>query len=109
MDNNTRGKIDMSTHEPKRQAPPTVGLVASDANLNGDKPAVPSSYMLEWVEKNNPGKPHFTVAETAKITGMSEDFIRDHIADGNINAINMGSQKRVTLLELARILEEGVN
>ncbi len=98
-----RGKIDMSKHKPKQVLP------VSDVNQKADKPAVPSNYMLDWVEKNHPQKAHFTIAEAATIIGMSADFIRDHINDGNIMAVNMGSQKRITIIELARILEQGVN
>jgi len=67
-----------------------------------------SEHALKWLHTEYPKQIHFSIEEVAAITGMSRDFVRDHIESGAIQHIRMGRYFRITQLELARVLSEGV-
>ncbi len=63
---------------------------------------------LNFIRELFPGKFNFTIEEAAKILNISYDFIREHIVHKDIKATKYGDRWMIGLIELARILTEGV-
>jgi excisionase family DNA binding protein len=63
---------------------------------------------LNILVHNNPNKTSFTIKETANQLNVSEEFIRRRIKSNHIKAIYFGDKPMITIVELARILTQGV-
>ncbi len=57
---------------------------------------------------NNPQKTIFTLKEIAKQLSVGEEFIRRRVKSGKIKATYLGDKPFVNIVELARIITEGV-
>ena len=57
---------------------------------------------------NHPGKECFTIKEVAEKLGVGEEFIRRRIKSGEIRATYLGDKPFINIVELARIITEGV-
>ena len=63
---------------------------------------------LEVLIKNNPGRTILSLHETAEQLNVSEEFIRRRIKSGKIKATYLGDKPLINIVELARIITEGV-
>jgi excisionase family DNA binding protein len=63
---------------------------------------------LNILVHNNPNKTSFTIKETAAQLNVSEEFIRRRIKSNHIKATYFGDKPMITIVELARILTQGV-
>jgi hypothetical protein len=57
---------------------------------------------------NHPGKECFALKEVAAKLGVGEEFIRRRIKSGKIKATYLGDKPIINIVELARIITEGV-
>ena len=74
------------------------------------KQEVDDSYQLTLnvLVQNNPNKITFSIREAAKILGVGEEFIRRRIKSGKIKAAYLGDKPIINIVEIARIITEGV-
>ena len=63
---------------------------------------------LNILVKSNPNKIVFTIKEAAGILCVGEEFIRRRIKSGVIKATYLGDKPFINIVELARIITEGV-
>ena len=63
---------------------------------------------LEVLSKNNPNKTLFSLSETAEQLTVGDEFIRRRIKSGKIKATYLGDKPLINIVELARIITEGV-
>ena len=63
---------------------------------------------LEVLSKNNPNKTLFSLDEAAEQLIVGDEFIRRRIKSGKIKAIYLGDKPLINIVELARIITEGV-
>jgi hypothetical protein len=63
---------------------------------------------LDVLVKNNPDKILFSLKETAKQLTVGEEFLRRRIKSGIIKATYLGDKPLINIIELARIITEGV-
>ncbi len=63
---------------------------------------------LNILVHNHPGKECFTIKEVAEKLGVGEEFIRRRIKSGEIKATYLGDKPIINIVELARIITEGV-
>ena len=63
---------------------------------------------LELLTKNNPNKTLFTLDETAVQLTVGVEFVRRRIKSGKIKATYIGDKPLINIVELARIITEGV-
>ena len=63
---------------------------------------------LEVLIKNNPNKTIFSLKEAAEQLTIGEEFIRRRIKSGKIKATYLGDKPLINIVELARIITEGV-
>jgi len=63
---------------------------------------------LNILVHNHPGKECFSLKEAAGKLGVGEEFIRRRIKSGKIKATYLGDKPRINIVELARIITEGV-
>jgi len=63
---------------------------------------------LEVLSKNNPNKTLFSLNEAAEQLTVGDEFIRRRIKSGKIKATYLGDKPLITIVELARIITEGV-
>jgi hypothetical protein len=63
---------------------------------------------LNILVHNHPGKECFTIRETATKLGVGEEFIRRRIKSHKIKSIYLGDKPFINIVELARIITEGV-
>ncbi len=57
---------------------------------------------------NHPGKECFSLKEAAEKLGVGEEFIRRRIKSSIIKATYLGDKPFINIVELARIITEGV-
>ncbi len=63
---------------------------------------------LEVLSKNNPNKTLFSLDEAARQLTVGDEFIRRRIKSGKIKATYLGDKPLINIVELARIITEGV-
>jgi excisionase family DNA binding protein len=63
---------------------------------------------LEVLSKNNPNKTLFSLNEAAEQLTVGDEFIRRRIKSGKIKATYLGDKPLINIIELARIITEGV-
>lgn len=63
---------------------------------------------LELLTKNNPNKTLFTLYETSEQLTVGVEFVRRRIKSGKIKATYLGDKPLISIVELARIITEGV-
>ena len=63
---------------------------------------------LKILVHNHPDKECFSLKEAAKKLGVGEEFIRRRIKSGKIKATFLGDKPFINIVELARIITEGV-
>lgn len=63
---------------------------------------------LEVLTKNNPNKTLFTLYETSEQLTVGVEFVRRRIKSGQIKATYIGDKPLINIVELARIITEGV-
>jgi len=63
---------------------------------------------LDVLLKNNPDKVLFSLNETAHLLNVGNEFIRRRIKSGKIKATYLGDKPFINIVELARIITEGV-
>jgi len=63
---------------------------------------------LEVLSKNNPNKTLFSLNEAAEQLTVGDEFIRRRIKSGMIKATYLGDKPLINIVELARIITEGV-
>ena len=63
---------------------------------------------LEVLSKNNPNKTLFSLDETAEQLTVGVEFVRRRIKSGKIKATYLGDKPLINIIELARIITEGV-
>jgi len=63
---------------------------------------------LDILVHNHPGKECFSLKEAAAKLGVGEEFIRRRIKSGKIKATYLGDKPFINIVELARIIAEGV-
>jgi len=79
----------------------------SNQNLESE---VEHSYLLtlDVLVKNNPNKIIFSIREAAEVLSIGKEFIRRRIKSGKIQATYLGDKPFINIVELARIITEGV-
>ena len=65
-------------------------------------------FIKEYLEERFPDQLNFSIKQTAQILNISEDFIRDRIANKLIQVIKFGRYYQINIVELIRLLEEGI-
>jgi len=63
---------------------------------------------LDVLSKNNPNKTLFSLDETAEQLTVGVEFVRRRIKSGKIKATYLGDKPLINIIELARIITEGV-
>jgi excisionase family DNA binding protein len=63
---------------------------------------------LEILSKNNPNKTLFSLDEAAEQLTVGNEFIRRRIKSGKIKVTYLGDKPLISIVELARIITEGV-
>lgn len=63
---------------------------------------------LEVLTKNNPNKTLFSLNEVAEQLTVGDEFVRRRIKSGQIKATYIGDKPLINIVELARIITEGV-
>ena len=63
---------------------------------------------LEVLSKNNPNKTLFSLNEAAEQLTVGDEFMRRRIKSGKIKATYLGDKPLINIVELARIITEGV-
>ena len=63
---------------------------------------------IELIKKIYPDKLLFSIKETSKIIGVSYDFIREKCITGAIPFKKFGNRRMIHLLEVARLVKEGI-
>ncbi len=63
---------------------------------------------LNILVHNHPGKECFSLKEAAAKLGVGEEFIRRRIKSSKIKATYLGDKPIINIVELARIITEGV-
>lgn len=58
--------------------------------------------------EQNPGKLIYSLKEAAQVLGIGQEFIRRRVKRGKIKAVSLGDKQAINVIELARILSEGV-
>jgi excisionase family DNA binding protein len=58
--------------------------------------------------KQKPEKMVYSLKEAAEILCIGQEFLRRRIKSGKINVVRLGDKPAINLVELARILSEGV-
>jgi len=51
---------------------------------------------------------NYNIKQASQTLGISEEFLRRRITAGKIKTINFGDKKMITIFEIARILNTGV-
>jgi len=74
----------------------------------GFYPGVEYKLTLNILIHNYPGKVCFSIKEAAAKLGVGEEFIRRRIKTGTIKATYLGDKPLINIVELARIITEGV-
>lgn len=64
---------------------------------------------LEILLKQSPGKMVYSLKEVADVLGIGQEFIRRRVKRRKINSVKIGDKQVISVIELARILEEGVS
>ena len=62
----------------------------------------------EYLQERFPDQLNFSIKQTAQILNISEDFIRDRIANKLIQVTKFGRYYQINIVELIRLLEEGI-
>ena len=89
------------------------GIAISSSTYNTLRDAgteVDTSYKLTLnvLIQNNPNKIMFSIKEAADVLGVGDEFIRRRIKSGKIKATYLGDKPLINIVELARIITEGV-
>ena len=63
---------------------------------------------LDVLVKNNPDKILFSLKEAANQLTVGEEFLRRRIKSGEIKATYLGDKPLINIVELARIITEGL-
>ena len=66
------------------------------------------NYNQQLLLQSAPGKLLYSIRETAKVLGVSYEFIREKIYAGRVMAKAFGSRKLIHVLEVSRLLTEGL-
>lgn len=64
---------------------------------------------LELLLNIQPGKINYSQQEAADALNMSYQFVNRGCKRGHINTVSYGDRKLITVYELARIINQGVN
>ena len=91
-------------------------LAASSRNSDIPNSEIPclvmahDSFKLNFdvLVKNYPGKLLFSLKEASNMLRVSDEFIRRRIKSGKIKATYLGDKPFINIVELARIVTEGV-
>jgi len=65
-------------------------------------------YNLSYLDQSFPGKPLFSIKETASVLNVSNDFISNRIRTGKLKATRLGDRSMIHKLTLANIITKGV-
>jgi len=81
-----------------------------DTDLQPSKVEVDDVFRItiDVLIKNNPGKTLFSLKEAAEQLTVGEEFIRRRIKSGEIKATYLGDKPFINIVELARIITEGI-
>ena len=63
---------------------------------------------LDVLVRNNPDKVLFSLNEAAHLLNVGNEFIRRRIKSGKIKATYLGDKPFISIVEIARIITEGV-
>ena len=103
-----RGIAELFVRGPDAQlatdAPAQQGSAAASA---GPSPVVPSTSPDATTLSPSGGRPTYTVAEAARLLGMTESALRERIRMGRVRVLRLGRRVLVKREELERLLAEG--
>jgi len=60
------------------------------------------------LQKQFPGKINFSISEVSQILNLSYDFVRENVLKNKIKGIKYGDRHMITIFELGRILDKGI-
>jgi len=63
---------------------------------------------LVTIQTMYPNKINFSISEAAEIFNVSYDFVRERIIAGTIKAVKYGDRMMINIIELTRIINQGV-
>lgn len=90
-----------------------INFLAPPDDTGGNQGAggayVPPDPNLQLLKELYPGRATLTVKETSTVLGVSDDFIYERLASGNIKGTRAGRNWVISLCEAGRLLKEGVN
>jgi hypothetical protein len=81
--------------------PTNTGSHLNDTYVNCSK-------FIDLLSKQFPGKINFSISEVSQILNLSYDFVRENVLKYKINANKYGDRFMITIFELGRILDKGV-
>lgn len=81
--------------------PTNTGSHLNDTYVNCSK-------FIDMLQKQFPGKINFSISEVSQILNLSYDFVRENVLKNKIKGIKYGDRHMITIFELGRILDKGV-
>jgi excisionase family DNA binding protein len=99
------------------QIPKSDSAKVAATSYSGDHQQTPSCpaeledlfrITLDVLVRNNPDKILFSLKEAAKQLTVGEEFLRRRIKSGKIKVTYLGDKPLINIVELARIITEGV-
>ena len=63
---------------------------------------------IQSLLKANPAKLLYSISETAKVLGVSYEFVRARVYGQQVNIKQFGSRKLIHISELSRLISEGL-
>lgn len=91
----------------KAVAPSDAEIIITTTHTEVDLEAE-NKLTLTILVHNHPGKECFTIKEVGEKLGVGEEFIRRRIKSEKIKATYLGDKPIINIVELARIITEGV-
>ena len=91
-----------------------VNNIPNVESLNSSGKSFPNNFesdiklTLQILIHNFPNKINFSMKEAAALLNVGEEFIRRRIKNNKIKIIYFGDKPMIHILELARILAEGI-
>ncbi|MBX3006940.1 MAG: hypothetical protein KF816_02830 [Melioribacteraceae bacterium] len=81
--------------------PTNTGSPPNDTYVNCSK-------FIDMLQKQFPGKINFSISEVSQILNLSYDFVRENVLKNKIKGIKYGDRHMITIFELGRILDKGI-
>lgn len=100
--------IDFSTIKDKIKYPTQKSCIDRDSGDNVSNNDVPAYDLIPILLQQKPGKFIYSLNEAAEILGIGQEFLRRRIKSGKIRSVSLGDKPAINIIELARILSEGV-